>query len=503
VDTKRLLRQPHQDSPDTTLFGDADLNNAEAFLASLGPLSAGWQKTGENWPRLAERLQHFMAGSSGHDLASFDGILAKLMETPWKGKAADEFAQKAAEVRAFWVKVIANACHAAEPAPTGVPQSMQYEYGKLPTLQGASQQLVLTMRGQFTLADSARTQWLNWLSNIVQLIGVLKYNGIEMPCTIPTFEQFASQMPFGNFDATPVEPAAASAEPIQTSYNYSWNGRGAATIKLSNTGPWQSTVTYTGPAGPSSNPYIYWTGVNAMRLGGSDALGSTAVGAEDEDHYLKLQDMLLQPEYGTYLRTILTTLGDLYGKVTSPEPAVAPDMGTGDSQTQQPGYPPAGFPDAGSYSGGTPLGGSSHGTSPLDSAGYHPALANSGYDPTRGIDGFDPAAAGSGFDPYGSLADAGLPGGGSGLFTPGSGSGLGASGGGLGAGGLGTGAGAGDLAGTGAGGLSAAAGRGGIPMSPMGGAGGGKENKERQRQSWLPEEDDVWGADTDAVGPVL
>lgn len=144
-----------------------------------------------------------------------------------------------------------------------------------------------------------------------------------------------------------------------------------------------------------------------------------------------------------------------------------------------------------------------------------------GYDPTAsgsglpGTDGYDPGLGGSGldsgYDPYGSLAEAGPGLGGSGLFTPGAGSGLGdglgagaLGAGGLGAGGgLGGGLGAGALAGEGAG-LAGAAGRAGMPMSPgMGAGSGGKENKERQRQSWLPEEDDIWGADTDAPGPVL
>jgi hypothetical protein len=89
---------------------------------------------------------------------------------------------------------------------------------------------------------------------------------------------------------------------------------------------------------------------------------------------------------------------------------------------------------------------------------------------------------------------------GSGLDGLGSGSGLGT--GALGDGGLGGGAGASTGAGAG---LDAAAlaGR-GMPMMPLQpGAGGGKDGASRQRTSWLPEEEDVWGANTDVAPPVL
>ncbi len=108
----------------------------------------------------------------------------------------------------------------------------------------------------------------------------------------------------------------------------------------------------------------------------------------------------------------------------------------------------------------------------------------------------------------------GLPGGGAGLG--GGGAGLGsAGGGGLGAGGLGgpnpagiggmgAGRGAGGgIAGEGAGAGKGAAGRGGMG-APMGGHGGGSEGEEeRERSTWLTEDDDVWGGDGDTAPPVI
>ncbi|SEG79394.1 hypothetical protein SAMN04489712_112209 [Thermomonospora echinospora] len=42
----------------------------------------------------------------------------------------------------------------------------------------------------------------------------------------------------------------------------------------------------------------------------------------------------------------------------------------------------------------------------------------------------------------------------------------------------------------------------GMPMMP--GAGGGKDGeKERERTTWLTEDEDVWGADGDTAPPVI
>jgi hypothetical protein len=101
------------------------------------------------------------------------------------------------------------------------------------------------------------------------------------------------------------------------------------------------------------------------------------------------------------------------------------------------------------------------------------------------------------------------------LFTPGAGSGLGleTTPGPLGVDGLGaltpgtaglsTVDGAG-LAGAGVGsGAGAGLGRGMLPMAPGAGMNPGQGGKERSRQSWLSEDESVWGTDGDEPGPVL
>jgi hypothetical protein len=39
--------------------------------------------------------------------------------------------------------------------------------------------------------------------------------------------------------------------------------------------------------------------------------------------------------------------------------------------------------------------------------------------------------------------------------------------------------------------------------APMGGHGGGEGEEERERSTWLTEDDDVWGGDGDTAPPVI
>jgi hypothetical protein len=51
--------------------------------------------------------------------------------------------------------------------------------------------------------------------------------------------------------------------------------------------------------------------------------------------------------------------------------------------------------------------------------------------------------------------------------------------------------------------VGAAAGAEGESMLPMAGAGGKQDEKERQRQAWMEEDADIWGAPRSSVGPVI
>lgn len=105
-------------------------------------------------------------------------------------------------------------------------------------------------------------------------------------------------------------------------------------------------------------------------------------------------------------------------------------------------------------------------------------------------------------DPFGP----GGPGGGSGFGAGGPGGGFGPGGGpggGFGAGGPGSGFGPGGAGGFGGGVPGGVAGMGGRGMMPMSPHGGGQDEQERERSTWLTEDEDVWGGDTDAAPPVI
>jgi uncharacterized protein YukE len=192
--------------------------------------------------------------------------------------------------------------------------------------------------------------------------------------------------------------------------------------------------------------------------------------------------------------------------------------------------PPISEPDPGhGPGGGGGGGGGSVGGGHLPGAGGgglgSGGSVGGGHLPGAGGGGIDGGSVGGGHLPGGvggvggggtDLAGAGgggLPGGvGGGSLGGGAGLGGGVGGGGLPGGGLGAGAGVGVLGGgagggagigAGAGAGKGAAGRPGMG-SPMGGHGGGGEGEEeRERSTWLTEDDDVWGGDGDTAPPVI
>ncbi len=161
-----------------------------------------------------------------------------------------------------------------------------------------------------------------------------------------------------------------------------------------------------------------------------------------------------------------------------------------------PDFPGGGGPGGGSHlpggGSGFPGGGGTDlpdGGSPYDSGS---SLAGGG-----GVGGI---GSGGGIDGLGS-GGGGLGGGPGGL-----GSGAGAGTGGFGPGGAGAGA-AGGRPGGGAGGAGGGTGGrgagGGMAGAPMHGGQGGGDEEERERSTWLTEDEDVWGGDTDAPPPVI
>ncbi|MEW2358909.1 hypothetical protein [Spirillospora sp. NPDC029432] len=174
-----------------------------------------------------------------------------------------------------------------------------------------------------------------------------------------------------------------------------------------------------------------------------------------------------------------------------------------------PGGGPGGMPDGGKFPGGdsSPFSAADNNRNPHLDPGAMPDRSNlAGIGSDAGSPSFGAGAGGgsnlsSMGDPtgMGGGGGGGLPGGGGGggNFPGGSPGGLGSAG--MGAGGMG----AGGFRGAGAG----AAGRAGMPMGgmPMGGMGGqgNQGDQERERETWLTEDEDVWGADDDTAPPVI
>jgi hypothetical protein len=161
------------------------------------------------------------------------------------------------------------------------------------------------------------------------------------------------------------------------------------------------------------------------------------------------------------------------------------------SPSGTPGYP-SGSPG---YPGGSP------GAPGFDGGGGYPGATT---DTGSTLAGFGDGAGGGGFGPGGGgLGSGGSGPGGVGDLAGGAGGGIGGGAGGLGAGGGGVGGGAGGGVGGGVGG-GAGVGGGGVVagggagpgrgmMAPM--HGGGSDEDERERSTWLSEDDDVWGGD--------
>ena len=203
---------------------------------------------------------------------------------------------------------------------------------------------------------------------------------------------------------------------------------------------------------------------------------------------------------------------------------------------------------AGSGYGGSGYGGvgGSGGTGPGPGGQNYPTPGGTGHltpvklptggpGPTGTLQGYNPPPGGGSVPPFGSGPPGGVTtGGGSAnpfsrmAMMPGGGPGAGGGGEGLpGEGGLGEGSGlagesglangadtgsvaagegaAADAAGAEAAGVAGAEGAEGMGMTgmPMGGSGSGQQDKERQRQAWMHEDEDIWGVPKQDIGPVL
>jgi hypothetical protein len=234
------------------------------------------------------------------------------------------------------------------------------------------------------------------------------------------------------------------------------------------------------------------------------------------DHLVKLMN-----RYDEVLGLLPAEVQSQFVKADAKDGA-RPDQPTGPGGPGMPKPPGGGGAHTGTGVGNSGLGNDGLGNTGLDNTGLgNSGLGNSGlggagtgHGGTSGLSPYDPGSALAG---GGGLGSGGLGGGlgSGGVGSGGVGSGLGP--GGVGAGGVGGGpsgvgtggagaygpggAGRGGGLGSGAGGAGAGGRAGGMGGAPHGGHGG--EEEERERSTWLTEDEDVWGGNTDLPPPVI
>jgi uncharacterized protein YukE len=235
---------------------------------------------------------------------------------------------------------------------------------------------------------------------------------------------------------------------------------------------------------------------------------------------------------------LATANASLPNTVTGPNSSGMGGLGTLSGSTTHTGS------GTGSGYGGSGYGGvgGSGGTGPGPGVQNYPTpggttpvkLPTGGPGPTGTLQGYTPPPGGGSVPPFGGGSPGGLatgggsanpfsrmammPGGGSGFGggdegLPGEGSGLAGEDALAGESGLANGADTGsvaagegaDAAGAEAAGAAGAEGAEGMGMTgmPMGGSGSGQQDKERQRQAWMHEDEDIWGVPKEDIGPVL
>jgi hypothetical protein len=254
------------------------------------------------------------------------------------------------------------------------------------------------------------------------------------------------------------------------------------------------------------------TGFLANNMGAGEAMHQVNVGTEQSNDRFPegiRQDM---PQTNPNVRDNTPGPPDTPGGPGSPEMPGGgmPPGGPGGMPPGGPGGMPPGGPGTGDLPGGMPPGGPGGGPGGPDIPGGPGGIPGG---PGGGPGGPDLPGGGVGGGPGGLGSDlASMPGGGGGggvpSGMPGGGAGLGGGApGGMpgGAPGAGLGSAGGPGAFPGAGAFGKGGMGGGMPMGmPMGaGAGGGGNDNERERSTWLTEDEDVWGGNDDTAPPVI
>jgi hypothetical protein len=523
-----------------------DLQTLQAFLDNLASEISKLRTVCNYWSDIADLIDDYVNGTSDHRMSSLMPAVNGLVNADaWQGSAADEFLNKAKVVRDYGMQLVTHIT--GSPGTAGASRTPGSAF--IPALNQIIGALSDTKEG----FDGLKEDFALW-TGMLSAIG-RAYNSYvdwnlavppSAPFKVPTFADLVA-----NPDVIAEWRKGGVSANLTTDFMYqnptftinglpSW---GDGRISCSSSGLNSVTLTYSNPRLGIQQPFKaedlhltldFWN----MTADADKNTQSTVLKYFLKELY-QAAAPLIPPLGQRYSSVVFPSAADDTGlpggknssKSTTPGSSFpSPSSGTGNVPPYGVGAasPKAGTGNSGSYSGTT---GSSAFHSPSTGTGSATGLdAGSGsYDPgihassgakggsgSYAPAGYDPGAyQGSGYtagpapgwdssklasyDPSsGSSAayDPGAPGAGGplpGAAGTDAGSVPGVSG-----AGAGVGAGAAGATGTGAG----AAGR-GMPMAPMGAAAGGRDGKERPRASFLPEDDDVWGAEGDGDAPAV
>lgn len=497
----------------------------EQLQAALSVHSKPAYDVRDAWKALAGNLADVLS-----NLSQDIGILST-----WQSKATGPFTERAKAIYDYGQQ-LANAAHQANESfndPSGAFHTSAWFLGLS----------IDDMNAAHTRAENARAEWSADISTLVNYLATQYANNKSsaVPGQYHQSDQPGGAAPprLNGGYATWVGNLAQAGTPGQyyvVSFDYVYG--------YGKTGYYPGIVMFSGQlrcndysADISAQNCFYGPRKLTARVGYEFTDENWAADNFPDSHRDQLATLLNQQAGSGY--------APLVGKFpVVPRPSWVKDMhhGNGGNNTNTPpNYPwngSTGLPPASSGSTGLPgIPGGSSGT-----AGTMPGLPGAGTSGSAGAPGSGiPFAGSAGSGQAGSLPPLNADGsthlagftppslgtaGGTGGFAP---AGLGGHAGGIGAGGVGGGLGSGGTlghadglsgglgadGGLGAGGTAAsgglagtagAAGRSGMPMMPpMMPPGAGNQDKERQRKSWLPEDEDIWGTDTDTdtVPPVI
>ncbi|MGH3273658.1 MAG: hypothetical protein ACRDNZ_04950 [Streptosporangiaceae bacterium] len=524
----------------SSIYTDLSYDQLNAILSTK---SDDIKSVSSAWSNFAQKLSNLLTGGDP-TAASLPKALALLND--WDGPAAKDFKKNLGKVVTLGGQLAAAAAAQACPQVLNLANAMpvSLDIGTVEqsvydcsSTTGDIGDHIDAMNHDYKILQAARAEWsagmyaaiIDVYNNVLTYPSLFNY----FPNSSNYFDQYANRANYS-------PPTQNSDKSVDFSYQYAWPLVASVAFKVHMQPIWGGALNAfvqsadlairevpVTPNGTEMDSNVWGQQPQTLWISTNTATAAILAGKFDSTFHYHLA-MLLTKHAPAVYHTPITQF---------PPQLSSPGITTGkpsNGSNNKKGGPGGGVGELGGVGlGGVPLhplgsiGGGGSGMPPLSASSFpggpalNGGLGSGGSVPGGGVGSSIPSAAGgpgtklAGFNPSSPLTS------GSGLMTPKALSGLGS---GFGGGGLPGGggpsmlsSGGGGLGGLGSGGLgpagtasemaagSALAGRAGAepPMMPpgMGQQPGGDNN--RQRKSWLPEDENIWGADVDAVPPVI